>query len=57
LIDRILGPHDHEQLDVALVIGLPVGIEAIQNDLFRLKALRDTARETRITARGMFGEA
>src|SRR5438552_13109579 len=30
LIDRVLGPHDDEQIDIALVMWFPVGIGAEQ---------------------------
>jgi hypothetical protein len=39
-------PHDHEQIDVALIMWLPAGVGAKQNDLVRLKALGDAARKT-----------
>jgi hypothetical protein len=55
LIDRVLGPHDNEQIDVALLMRFPVGVGAKENDFVRLKALGDAARETANRGQGNVG--
>src|SRR5207248_1093545 len=41
----VAGRHNHQQIDVALVVRRPVGIRAEEDDLLRLEALGDLARE------------
>jgi hypothetical protein len=57
LIDRILGPHDYEQIDVALYMWRPISVGAKQYDLVRLKALGDEARETANRRQGDVGRS
>ena len=45
LIDHIVGRHDDEQIDIALVVRRAVGIGAEEDDLLRMEALGDLARE------------
>ncbi len=55
LIEFVAGGHDNQDVHVAVGVGRAVGIGAEQDDLVRLEALGDLAREAADQARGNVG--